>query len=199
MSQRTLARLARAAVVTTRRVVVTVAVLVCVLGLGSVLAVSAANRWGYQVLGMKTGSMQPAIDPGDLVVAQRLSPADIGNGDVITFRAPTGSQAPYTHRVVRTVHRPDGPEFVTQGDANAAPDLWTVHYVAEGWRVAHVLPRAGKLIAFEQSAAGRRIVAASVFVVTIALLWPVFARRPDEAAPIRRATTFAPKDLEVVA
>ena len=182
------ARRARVAATAIRRIAVTLAVLVCVLGLGSLLAVSLANHAGYQALGMKTGSMRPTINPGDLVIAHAVRPTDIRNGDIITFRSPLGSHAPYTHRVVRTIAGPDGPRFVTKGDANPSPDIWTVHYAAEGWRVSHVLRHGGLLLAFEQSAPGRRMLAAAVFIVTVALLWPVFAGKSrtdetDRAAP----------------
>jgi signal peptidase I len=183
VSLRTFARVARAATATIRRVVVALAVVVCVVGLGSVLGVSLANRSGYQVLGMKTGSMRPTIDPGDLVIARAVRPSDIRNGDVITFRSPLGSHAPYTHRVVRTTFSPDGPRFQTKGDANAGPDVWTVQYQAEGWRVVYVLRRAGLLLAFEQSPPGRRLLAASVFIVTVALLWPIFTGQRRAAEP----------------
>ena len=183
MSLPAFARVARAVTVGARRAGIALAVLVCIASLGSVLAMTLANRAGYQVLGMKTGSMRPTISPGDLVIARRVDPGTIRNGDVITFRAPMGSQAPYTHRVVRTVYGPDGPHFVTQGDANPAPDVWTVHYAAEGWRMAGVLRHGGVALAAVQSTTGRRIVAASVFIVTIALLWPVFGgpRRAAES------------------
>lgn len=201
MSEPTYPRLARGAIVTTRRIVVTLAVLVCVVGLGSVFAASVAKQAGYQVLGMKTGSMHPAIDPGDLVVAEQVQPTDIRNDDVITFRAPTGDHAPYTHRVVRTLYDADGPQFITQGDSNAKPDLWTVRYAAEGWRVIHVQRSAGRLLAFQESVIGRRLVAASVFIVAIALLWPVFSgpRRAAEPARTHGASTAAPRPEEVTA
>ena len=166
-----------------RRVTVTLATLVCVLGIGSLLGVSLANRAGYQMLGMKTGSMRPVINPGDLVIARAVRPTDIRNGDVITFRAPLGSHAPYTHRVVRVISGPDGPQFITKGDANATPDVWKVHYTAEGWRISHVLQHGGLLMAFEQSVPGRRVLALAVFITTVALLWPVFAGRPRTSDP----------------
>jgi signal peptidase I len=184
-------RMVRFVATTARRLVVTLAALAVLVGLGSVLAISAANHGGYQVLGMKTGSMRPAIEPGDLVVAERVASADIRTGDVITFRAPTGSHAPYTHRVIGIQYGARGPELLTQGDANAAPDRWTVRYLAEGWRVVRVIPRAGLVVAYAQSPTGRRIVAASVFVLTLALLWPVFAGTP--------ATPGGPRHQEVVA
>jgi signal peptidase I len=193
------ARLMRTVIGTISRVVMTLAALVCVCGIGSVLAVSMANRAGYQVLAMKTGSMRPVIDPGDLVIAQRVRPTDIRNGDVISFRAPLGSHAPYTHRVVRIVYRADGPEFITRGDANAKPDVWTVHYPADGWRMVHVLRHAGRFLAFEQSMAGRRLIAASVFIVTIALMWPVFAGHRRAPARTHSAATAAPQPLKVAA
>lgn len=201
MSLPATAHLARVATTAIRRVAVTLATLVCVLGLGSLLAVSLANHGGYQALGMKTASMRPAINPGDLVIAQAVRPADIRNGDIITFRAPLGSHAPYTHRVVRIISSPDGPQFVTRGDANATPDGWTVHYAAEGWRVVHVLRHGGLLVAFEQSAPGRRLLAASVFIVTVALLWPVFAgqRRTRDPAGTDGAATAPPQPDKVTA
>ena len=189
-------RLTRTAVTGARRFAVALAALTCLVGLGSVLAMSAANHLGYQVLGMKTGSMSPAIDPGDVVVAERVAPSDVRNGDVITFRAPLGSHAPYTHRVVRIRYGADGPEFVTQGDANAAPDGWTVRYAAEGWRVVQVVPRAGLVVAYVQSPTGRQMIAASVFILTLALLWPVLAAAPE---PTARVTAGAPRHQEVVA
>lgn len=174
---------ARIAIAAIRRITVTLAILVCVLGIGSLLAVSLANRSGYQALGMKTGSMRPVINPGDLVIAHVVRPTDIRNGDIITFRAPLGSHAPYTHRVVRIISGPDGPQFITKGDANATPDIWKVHYAAEGWRVIHVLRHGSLLLAFEQSMPGRRILALSLFIATVALVWPVFAGKPQTGKP----------------
>ena len=199
MSQPGLVRLMRTLTVVVRRVAVTLAVVVCVAGLGSVLAVSLANKAGYQVLGMKTGSMHPTINPGDLVIARAVDPEAIRNGDVITFRAPLGSHAPYTHRVVRTMYQPDGPHFVTKGDANPAPDGWTVHYAAEGWRLVGVLRHGGLALAVAQSTAGRRVVAASVFIVTIVLLWPVFGgqRRPAEPSQTDGAAAAEPEPDKV--
>ena len=188
---------ARVAIAVIHRAAVTLATLVCVLGFGSMLAVSLANHAGYQALGMKTGSMRPTINPGDLVIAYAVRPTDIRNGDIITFRAPLGSHAPYTHRVVRIIAGPDGPEFTTKGDANPRPDIWKVHYAAEGWRVSHVLRHGSLLLAFEQSAPGRRILALSVFIVTVALLWPVFAGRPETGDPA--PTVASPQPEKVTA
>jgi signal peptidase I len=173
-----------------RRAVVLLAVLMCVGGLGSVLAVSLANRGGYQALGMKTGSMRPTINPGDLVLAERVRPADIRAGDVISFREPIGSQAPYTHRVVRVVDGADGPEFTTKGDANPTADMWTVRYAAAGWRVVHVVRHGGRFLAFVQSAAVHRLIAVAVSIVTIALLWPVLVE------PRRTPVPLHPKEVK---
>ncbi|MCW8171877.1 signal peptidase I [Natrialba swarupiae] len=46
-----------------------------------------------------TGSMAPAIDPGDVVIVGETEPTTIESGDVITF-VRDGADTPVTHRVV---------------------------------------------------------------------------------------------------
>jgi signal peptidase len=70
-----------------------------------------------------TGSMQPGMPPGTLVVVKPVQPENIAIGTVITYQLDSGKPTVVTHRVVRvgidgTGHR----IFSTQGDANNAPD-----------------------------------------------------------------------------
>jgi signal peptidase len=69
-----------------------------------------------------SGSMEPAISPGDVVFAYETDPAAISEGDVITFRRGSG-EIPVTHRVVEVLDV-SGEEtaFRTRGDANGNPD-----------------------------------------------------------------------------
>lgn len=68
-----------------------------------------------------TGSMRPAIDPGDVVFVSSVPAASIGVGDVITFDR--GGDVPTTHRVIEVVERDGELLFRTQGDANEDPDV----------------------------------------------------------------------------
>jgi len=68
-----------------------------------------------------TGSMAPAIDPGDVVVVADRDPATIERGDVITFVRGT-EETPVTHRVVGVDETDAGVSFETKGDANSDVD-----------------------------------------------------------------------------
>lgn len=70
-----------------------------------------------------TGSMQPALPPGTLVVVKPVQPEDVAVGTVITYQLESGRPTVVTHRVVRVGIDGTGQRiFSTQGDANNAPD-----------------------------------------------------------------------------
>lgn len=81
----------------------------------------AGAEGSYVVL---SGSMEPAIQPGDVVFVYSVDPAEIEPGTVITYST-AGAKIPTTHRVVETVPLDTNPVstgFVTMGDANEDPD-----------------------------------------------------------------------------
>jgi signal peptidase len=101
-----------------------------------------------------SGSMEPAISPGDAVVVASVPAASIAVGDVITFRTP-GSDVPVTHRVVDVTEGPDGQRaFVTKGDANEDADLRPVTAQQVVGRVALTVPYVGYVIQFVNSPTG---------------------------------------------
>jgi signal peptidase I len=104
--------------------------------------------FGYRTMTMLTGSMAPAIDPGDIVVTTPLDITDVTTGMIISYHIPIGDHRVVTHRVIDVDHAPDGTVTVqTQGDANEHPDPWTA--VLQGdtaYQVQAVVPEAGHLI-----------------------------------------------------
>src|SRR5690606_21551192 len=78
---------------------------------------------GLRGLSVQTGSMEPAVRPGDLVLVHKVAADTIQTGDIITFANPQNKRETITHRV-KSVIRDGGPiRFITQGDANPMPDL----------------------------------------------------------------------------
>ncbi|MGD2102534.1 MAG: signal peptidase I [Acidimicrobiia bacterium] len=73
--------------------------------------------WGSYVV--VTGSMEPAISAGDVVIVSPGYDANTVAGHVITFEDPTGSDDLLTHRVASV--NEDG-SLVTRGDANFTID-----------------------------------------------------------------------------
>ena len=157
-----------------RRMVLAMALVVVTLGMGSVLAVSVAGKFGEAALGMKTGSMHPAINPGDLVLVQQVDPKSVHVGDIITFRRPNDPSEIYTHRVYSVHYKGNGQvDFTTRGDSNSIPDAWTVSYQGPAMRVVHVVRHGGIVLALAQSRDARRMIAVSIFLIVLTLLWPV--------------------------
>ncbi|WP_162246463.1 signal peptidase I [Aeromicrobium sp. Root495] len=86
----------------------------------AVLVPRLAGATPYTVL---TGSMQPTMPPGTLVVAKPVDPEALEVGDVVTVQLRSGQDVYVTHRVSAVKHRLDGTTlFETKGDANDTPD-----------------------------------------------------------------------------
>jgi signal peptidase len=120
-----------------------------VLGLGcaGMLAFGAAKLAGYQTFTVLSGSMEPAISTGDLVVDSRISAAQARVGDVITFPEPRTRRL-ITHRLVHKRVARGWARMRTQGDANNAPERWSIPADGQIGRVALSVPKGGYVAAF---------------------------------------------------
>lgn len=103
-----------------------------VLLLGAALLVAAVylvpKALGYELYAITTGSMAGTVDPGGLVVAERVPAGALAVGDVITYLPPADSGVGHlvTHRITEISRDQMGARsFRTQGDANPAADPWT--------------------------------------------------------------------------
>jgi signal peptidase I len=93
----------------------------CVLVVSVLLLISAFPITGnLKFLTVLSGSMEPAIRTGSVVMVKPA--AEYRAGDVITFGPATRQKPPTTHRIIEVKEGEGGPSFVTQGDANNAPD-----------------------------------------------------------------------------
>jgi signal peptidase len=163
------------------RLATVTAITATVLAVAMLALALVGGRMGYRAVFMTTGSMRPAIAPGDLVVLKPVDPATIEVGDVITFRAPVGSHELVTHRVVAVSSSAEGLSFRTKGDANALADIWIVHYQDLAWTEVWQVPGFGAATALLGSFAGRLVVVLAVFVLTLGLLLPSDGRGRRDA------------------
>ena len=131
-----------------------------------------------------TGSMEPEISPGDVVIVGGADPATIAEGDVITFTRP-GSETPVTHRVVG-VDSGESIAFETRGDANDAADAAAVPAANVIGVVVLTIPAIGYVIQATNTPIGfALLVAVPLALLVISELWSLFvaARRGgDEPA-----------------
>jgi len=89
-----------------------------------------------------SGSMNPAIDVGDVVVVDEIAPDHIEEGDVIEFTGENG--ATIVHRVHSIQIQNDGTTlFQTKGDKNDSPDIDLVHPEQVKGKVLYRIPKIG--------------------------------------------------------
>ncbi|MCS7125998.1 MAG: signal peptidase I [Aigarchaeota archaeon] len=94
------------------------------LGLLVIAALYNLSGEVFPLLVVKSGSMEPVLSRGDIILIEKVSPdeirADIVNGDIIVFYKP-GTNILIVHRAIRKV---DG-GFITKGDANTGSDYFS--------------------------------------------------------------------------
>ncbi len=92
------------------------AVIITVLLIVSVFPVAG----NYEVLIVQSGSMEPTINTGGIVVVKPAPQYTVG--DVITFGPVSKGKAPTTHRIIDIRLQNGSPVYVTKGDANEDED-----------------------------------------------------------------------------
>ena len=103
-----------------------------------------------------SGSMHPAINPGDVVVTSTTDIDNVHVGDVITFKQPSVKDPNecVTHRVFNISYDNSSIQFQTKGDANENPDITLVNSSNFIGKVVFVIPYLGYLPGFVQSPLG---------------------------------------------
>jgi signal peptidase I len=129
----------------------------------------AAGDHSYVV---RSGSMAPAIDTGDVVVVQSIHPLQAQVGDIVTFRDPQWGDRLVNHRA-RAIERVGNKvNFVTQGDANTGQEHWSVPVSGTIGHVVYRVPKIGYGIVLIGTPWGR-----AGFIVLPALLLMASALR----------------------
>jgi len=148
-------------------------VVAIILGIAVLLTASLLPITGnYKIKIVLSGSMEPAIKTGSIVV---IKPADLYKvGDIITFGKDTKKDIPTTHRIVETRAVAGEMFFVTKGDANNGADASEVKENAVAGKVLFSVPYAGYLIDFAKKPVG------FILLITIPAGYIVF----DEAQKI---------------
>ena len=88
------------------------------LGICTVLLLLTIPKGSWKAMSVQTGSMRPAINPGDMVLVKRVPVTSLRVGDVITYINPQNQKQTITHRIVAL----NGPQLIVKGDANKGPD-----------------------------------------------------------------------------
>jgi signal peptidase I len=115
-------------------------------GLGLFGVIVVPSLLGGRALTVMSGSMEPAVGVGDVVIDSRVAPADVRVGDIVTFPDPEESSRLITHRV-RQVRLANGvAHFVTKGDNTNASERWDLPASGSIGRVEYRIPLLGFLV-----------------------------------------------------
>ena len=109
---------------------------------------------GHHLEEVVTGSMQPTIPIGSLVVTESLPAGQLQVGDIMVFPNPNDTKLTIVHRIVWLSHDQSGDVLVkTKGDYNALPDQWTLKRAAnaDADKVIEILPGAGTVAGYLQT------------------------------------------------
>ena len=112
------------------------------LGIGLLAIVTLPSAFGLKSLTVVSGSMEPTIETGSVVIDEVISPLDASPGDIVTFQDPLHPRQ-LTHRLQKMRVEGDTAYMVTLGDANDAPEHWTVQTDGRIGRVVAALPKLG--------------------------------------------------------
>lgn len=123
-----------------------------------VLKKEVPQLFGYAQLVVLSGSMDPALKVGDLVIIHEEK--EYQKQDIITFRTEI---APTTHRIIET--KDTG--FITKGDANNVEDEGIVTRNQIYGRVIMSIPKVGEMMVFMKQPLSMLIM---IFILCI-LLW----------------------------
>ena len=116
-----------------------------------VLASCALVVAGYQVgtgrwhaTPVMSGSMRPAMQPGDVVVTQRVPVSDLHVRDVVVFYPPGRDQHLTVHRIVKLTVSGGTTSISTWGDANPVidPPVSSIRGTT-AYRVVRIIPLIG--------------------------------------------------------
>ena len=113
--------------------VLTIFVLVTLIMLGTKL-------FGYQILTVDSGSMEPNFPEDSLIFVKMVDPSELQADDVITFTVDEKGTL-VTHRIVAVLK--DERSFITRGDANNTNDPNTVPFGNVVGKAELCLPKAG--------------------------------------------------------
>ena len=188
--------------------IILIIILVAVFGFQ--FGIRAALRTSYPLAAVESGSMEPTLKIGDLIIVQGISNASqikVGpnpEGDIIVFYEPGGGTKTvywFFKQPDLIVHRAIAEEynstthmwyFETKGDANPVPDQvafgwgWIPQNMIVGRVVGHV-GYLGEVSMFMQSTNGMYVI---IFLFCALLIWAIFFPEKKSSQPEERTSLY---------
>jgi signal peptidase I len=152
-------------------------------------ALSLPVLFGCRSLVVMSGSMEPSIPTGAVVVVKRIPASALEVGDVVSFRSSEEGGRVLTHRVQRVEMQEGRVAVETRGDANTGSESWVIDPQGVVGRVVFHLPLAGYALAPLQGLLPRLLLvvvpALALAVLLLVDIWHPERARRAPARPVR--------------
>ncbi|WP_328447993.1 signal peptidase I [Streptomyces sp. NBC_00386] len=161
---------------------------VVLLAVGFAVAAYSVKSGNWEASSVLSGSMEPKLPTGSVVIAQREPVKSLKVGDIVIFHRPDEPERQVVHRIVKITPSAEGPVLETKGDANRTQDPWHVRPKGDtAWIVRHDVPYIGYVVTAIHTETGFRVLlgAAAVLIVggVVVLLWRPRKPTPQTTTP----------------
>ncbi|MFA5789346.1 MAG: signal peptidase I [Candidatus Gracilibacteria bacterium] len=157
---------------------ITAIALIAILLLVSVFPITG----NFKVLTVLSGSMEPSIRVGSIVVVKPASEYKVG--DVITFGKISKTQTPTTHRISEIKNPGATQTFVTKGDTNNAVDAREVRQSEIVGKVLFSAPYLGYAISTAKKPYGFALI---IIIPALLVIFDEGKKIKDEVKRIKQA------------
>lgn len=129
-------------------------------------------RTSTPFLAVASGSMEPTLSLGDIIIINEISPYEVEEGDIIIFNVPAPIQETYnyppviSHRVIRVTTSGEGITFRTKGD-NTGEDPFNVLPGNIKGKYMDSIPYIGYPVLFVNSKQGIMFIIAAAIIFSI--------------------------------
>lgn len=123
---------------------------------------------GWQNLAVLSGSMEPNIPVGAMVIVRDIDPSELKKGDVITFQMNESTYV--THRIV-SIDK-ESQQIITKGDANDVVDGTPVNYSNVIGKLFLTIPYLGYFSISMQSLRGVILLIVVILILILLNLLP---------------------------
>lgn len=162
--------------------------LVAVLLIVSVLPIAG----NFKAMAVLSGSMEPAIKTGSIVVVKPANSYQVNQ--VITFTNPSRKSEPITHRIVDMEVIEGNVLYITQGDANNAPDQKKVRPREIIGKVLFDIPYLGYVVSAAQKPLGFMLI---IIVPAVIIIYDEFRKIWREIKKLRNRKKDNQQDQKI--
>ena len=138
------------------------------------------SLFGIKTYVIISGSMEPELNIGDIVIAKSIKEEEIEKGDIICFRQ---GQSVVTHRVSGILETSNGIEYKTKGDNNNTEDSQRTSFDMIEGKVIKKVQKIGKLsLVFK----GKMLIIFIVIIIYADIIWTSKKKKKKNSRRLKR-------------